>query len=140
MKWLLVLPLALAALLPQDSTPSRFLAVDVYVDSGAEPLAAWQLELRATAGTVRIAGVEGGAEGVFADPPYYDPKAMRQERVVLAAFSTAAASTLPKGRTRVARVHVQVSGEAKLALRLDAAANAAGQRIQAEANQEPARK
>ena len=38
----------------------RFLVVDVQVDSGAELLAAYQLELAATNGAVKIVGIEGG--------------------------------------------------------------------------------
>jgi hypothetical protein len=36
---------------------------------------------------------------------------MRGERVVIGAFSTAAADTLPSGRTRVVTIHVEISGD-----------------------------
>lgn len=88
----------------------RFEAVDVFADSGAAPLAAWQLDFAAATGGIRIVGIEGGEPGVFADPPYYDPAAMRSERVVIAAFSTAAPQDLPRGRSRIATVHVEISG------------------------------
>ena len=50
-----------------------------------------------------------GEHAAFRQPPYYDTRALIGERVVVAAFSTADA--LPQGRTRVARLHVQVSGD-----------------------------
>lgn len=98
---------------PGDASESRWEAVDVYVDSGKVPLAAYQLEVQASmdpAGrAVKLVGVEGGEQGgAFGDPPYYDPDALRGERIVLAAYSLAAEGSLPTGRTRVARLHVQV--------------------------------
>jgi hypothetical protein len=91
--------------------PVRFEAVDVYVETGDEPLAAYQLDLGAVAGDVRIVGLEGGEHPAFAEPPYYDPVAMQGDRVIIAAFSTAAADDLPRGRTRIATVHVRISGD-----------------------------
>ena len=87
----------------------HFMAVDIYVDS-QDPLAAYQLEFTGRGTQVRIAGIEGGAHEAFKAPPFYDPKAMQQERVILAAFNTAAASQLPTGKTRVATVHLQYAG------------------------------
>ncbi len=89
----------------------RFQAVHVFVDTGAEPLAAYQLDLRATTGNVRIVGIEGGEHAAFADPPYYDPTAIQGDRVIIGAFSTARAGTLPVGRTRIATIHVRVTGD-----------------------------
>ena len=89
----------------------RFDAIDVYVDSGAQPLAAYQLDVSAAAGDVKIVGIEGGEHPAFADPPYYDPAAMRHDRVIVAAFSTAPPERLPNGRTRIATIHVQIAGE-----------------------------
>jgi hypothetical protein len=85
--------------------------VAVFVECGDAPLAAYQLDLRATTGNVRIVGIEGGEHAAFADPPYYDPAAIQGDRVIIGAFSTAPADTLPTGRTRIATVHVQVSGD-----------------------------
>ena len=79
----------------------EFTAVDVYIDS-PKPLAAWQVEIR-TAAT--IVGVEGGEPKAYAEPPFYDPKALQGGRIVLAAFTTDAAP--PSGRIRVARLHLQ---------------------------------
>ncbi len=89
----------------------RFQAVHVSVDTGEEPLAAYQLDLRATTGNVRIVGIEGGEHAAFADPPYYDPTAIQGDRVIIGAFSTARAGTLPVGRTRIATIHVRVTGD-----------------------------
>ena len=112
----------------------RFQSVDLFVDSGNRPLAAYQLEFRATNGGVKIVGIEGGEHPAFVRPPVYDPRAMQGERVILAAFNTAREAGLPKGKTRVATVHVQVSGDAKpeYAVILTAAAAEGGGRIQAQ--------
>lgn len=86
----------------------RFEAVDVFIDSGTHPLAAWQLELQSQDDRVEIVGIEGGQHAAFAEPAYYDPRAMNGNRVILAAFSTS--EELPRGKTRVARIHVQCEG------------------------------
>jgi hypothetical protein len=120
----------------EDAARVRFAAVDVYVDSGRQPLAAYQFELKATAGDVQIVGIEGGEHAAFREAPYYDPAAMMQHRVIIAAFSTG--KDLPTGRTRVARVHVRVAGatEPEYAIELEAAASPDGQRIDATASWE----
>lgn len=113
----LALVLMMAALLDgQASAPRRaesrnqvrFLAIDIFVDAGATPLAAYQFELKVTAGDVTLVGVEGGEHRAFKSPPYYDPKALLQQRIIVAAFDTG--SDLPRGRTRVARLMVQIRG------------------------------
>jgi hypothetical protein len=98
------------AQLAVDSRPDtvRFEAVDVFVDSGDKPLAAYQFELKAKSGEVLLAGLEGGEHAAFKAAPYYDTTALLQNKVIVAAFSTA--PDLPHGRTRVARLMVQVSG------------------------------
>ncbi len=90
---------------------SGFVAIDIYIDSGNTPLAAYQFEF--TARGTKLVGVEGGEHAAFADAPYYDPAALadngnpRQgERIIVAAFSTE--HDLPTGRIRVARLHLQV--------------------------------
>ncbi len=81
--------------------------VDAFVDSGDRPLAAYQFEFTAVRG--EIVGLEGG-ESVFTDAPYYDPAALHptaaspDDRIIVAAFSTAV--DLPRGVTRVARLHL----------------------------------
>jgi hypothetical protein len=110
------------------SAQAQFQAIDIFVDS-KEPLAAYQLEFSAgKKKQLRIVGIEGGEHSAFTNAPYYDPKAMQRERVVLGAFSTA--KDLPKGRTRVATIHVQVVDNAvEYRLKLHTAANAEGQEI-----------
>lgn len=119
---------------------ARFVTCDVYVDSGLARLAAWQVDVRGTVagGKVELVGVEGGAPGPFAEPAYHDPEALMRDHVVLAAFSTAKAQTLPVGSSRVARLHLRVvgvggAGERKpvFTCKVVAAADAAGTRIDA---------
>jgi hypothetical protein len=86
----------------------RFEAIDVFVDSGNHRLAAWQLELKSTGDDLRIVGIEGGEHPAFKEPPYFDKRAMNNNRVIIAAFSTE--DNLPSGRSRVARIHVQIQG------------------------------
>lgn len=107
----------------------RFEAVDVFIDSGHQPLAAWQLEVQSRDDRVEIVGIEGGQHAAFSEPAYYDPEAMNGNRVILAAFSTS--KELPKGKTRVARIHVQCEGRNVTAYRtsLVVAADAEGRTI-----------
>lgn len=126
---------------PQPQGPSRsnggpdgvrFTHYDVFVDHGDPGLAAYQVEVRFSA-NVTLVGIEGGEHPGFAEPPYYDPAALhnaRESRVVLGAFTTGA--DVPAIKTRVARVHVRVVGDAPGAeVRLITAANPAGERIEA---------
>jgi len=140
-RWLTIFCFGLAAgLLAQEPAPeesrSRFGAVDIYVDSGSTPLAAYQLEFAATNGLAKIVGIEGGEPAAFREPPFYDPKAMQRERVILASFSTAAAAELPTGKTRVATVHYQTtdSQPPRFELKLQTAGDAQGTRISAKAS------
>lgn len=112
---------------------SRFRAIDIYVDSGSSPLAAYQVDLVATNGQARIVGIEGGAHPAFSQPPSYDPKAMQRDRVIIASFSTRPASELPTGRVRVATIHIQFTGDRlpSMAATLQAAGDAQGRRIPA---------
>ena len=118
---------------PAQKKAYRFCAVDIYVDSGNTTFAAYQLEVTVTNGAAKIAGIEGGEHPAFHNPPYYDPKAMQNERVILAAFSLAPAQQLPTGRTRVATIHFMMSGnvEPQLELKLQAIADAQGNKIAA---------
>lgn len=114
----------------------RFRTVDIYVESKGKPLAAYQLEFSVTNGNAKIVGIEGGETPAFSEPPFYDPKAMQQDRVIIAAFCTETATVLPKGITRVATIHLQISGKAEpeFELKLQTAADADGHRIPAQAN------
>ncbi len=120
-----------AALPGEEESAVRFCFVDLYADSESRALAAWQVELIATAeaGEVKIVGIEGGEHPAYGQPAYYDPAALMHHRVILAAFNTG--NDLPTGRTRVARVHLQVPAHAQphYEVKLEAAADRDGQRI-----------
>lgn len=111
--------------------PVAFVPLHIYVDSGDQPLAAYQFELTAIRGDVRIVGVEGGEHPAFQPAPYYDSKALAEDRIIIAAFSTDA--DLPTGRSRIATVHLQVRGEAvgEYELTLTVSADAQGKPIPA---------
>ncbi len=115
---------------------ARFCAVDIYVDSGSTPLAAYQVEFAATNGTARIVGIEGGEHPAFREPPFYDPKAMQHERVIIAAFSTASTDKLPPGKTRIATIHFQTATarQPEFELKLQTAGDSQGNRIPANAS------
>ncbi len=114
---------------PASKPAIRFTYVDVLIDTKDQPLAAYQFELAAEKGDVKIVGIEGGEHAAFKAPPYYDPAAMSRDHVIIAAFNTG--KDLPKGKTRVARVHVQITGEIKpeYVLKLEVAASSEGQPI-----------
>lgn len=110
---------------------SAFAFVDVIVESGTTPLAAWQIELVDANDQAKIVGIEGGEHAAFRDAPYHDRRALQQGRVVIAAFQTAGA--LPSGSSRVARIHFHVSGgaSARFGAKLVTAADADGRPIPA---------
>jgi len=87
----------------------EFRTVDVFIDSKGAPLAAFQLEWRVASGQAKIVGIEGGEHPAFKEPPFYDPKAMQHERAILAGFRVAESAKLPKGRVRIATIHLQVT-------------------------------
>lgn len=133
----LLRPAALCAQQPaREEGPSRFSAVDIYIDSKSAPLAAYQIEFSATNGVAKIVGIEGGDSGAFHEPPFYDAKAIQHERVIIAAFNTAAADKLPAGKTRIATIHLQIIGDEspQYELKLQVAANPDGNRISADAS------
>ena len=98
---------------------------------GANELAAWQFEFKAVRGEVAIAGVESGEHAAFRKAPYYDLAALRGGRIIIAAFSTD--RDLPRGKTRVARLHLYVRGDVKpeYKVELEAAADPDGKEIEA---------
>jgi hypothetical protein len=90
----------------QQGGGGSFIPVDVYLDTGAQHLGAYQIEL--TAKTAMIVGLEGGEAKAFKDAPYYDPAALQGNKIVVASFSTDA--DLPAGQTRIARLHFMLTG------------------------------
>lgn len=90
--------------------PVRFETLDVLLDSHGATLVAWQARFVDPTGRARIVGVEGGDDPAFAAPPFHDPRALSQGELVLAAFDTS--HTGPTTRSRVARLHLAVTGDA----------------------------
>ena len=132
-----VLSLFLCALLCLSAAPvepvaevGRFVDFEVMVDPHGSPLAAWQVEVSGPAGAFTVVGLEGG-DGVFEEPPYYDPKAVdgKSERVVVAGFSLEKAGKLPKQAARVASVHAFVKGDAQVTVKLVVAADENGNKL-----------
>jgi hypothetical protein len=109
--WLMALQAAPPNAVANRDKLIQFKSIEIWIDSKQQPLAAYQLEFKPSKGDVKIVGIEGGEHAQFAQPPYYDPAAMRQERVIIAAFSTASPQALPNQKTRIATIHVQVTGE-----------------------------
>lgn len=95
---------------------TRFVSVDIFVDSGDRPLAAYQVEFKGTVaqGAVKLVGIEGNADPgrAFSAPPGYDPAALAHDRVIIADFSTLPADRLPRGNSRVARLHLMIESPA----------------------------
>lgn len=139
---LITLATTLAVVLPPPSEPAatttapttqpvRFEPLDVFIDTPA-PLAAYQFEVAVEQGQATIVGVEGGTHKAFADAPYYDPAALQQNRIIVAAFNTG--KDLPSGKTRVARLHMRIAGNApQYALKLIVATDSNGDTIPATA-------
>ncbi len=136
---------------PTSQARVRFAPLHIYLDSGERPLAAFQFELvcsvpvraysprqdnasrRHYERQVKIVGVEGGSHEAFSKtPPYYDPAALTKDRIIIAAFSTQ--RDLPKGRTRIATLHLQILGDAQpqYELKLMVAADVDGKEIPAK--------
>lgn len=115
-----------------DTAQARFVPLHIYLDSGREPLAAYQFELKTVSGQVKIVGVEGGDVPAFNDPPYYDPAALANDRIIIAAFN--ADESLPTGKTRIATIHLMITGQGipEYDIQLTTAANPDGRRIEAE--------
>ena len=103
-----------------------FTTMNVFVESGSRPLAAYQLTLNVAGTDARIVGIEGGDPGAFEQPPHYDPKAIQHQRVILAAFSTLNPGQLPQGKVRVATIHLQTKNNStpRINLKLQTAAGA----------------
>ena len=98
----------------QDSGNNKekvsFRAVDIFVKSKGQPLAAYQVQVAFLGLKTKISGIEGGSHPAFKKPPLYDPKAMQKEQVIIAAYNTGPAEELPKGKVRVATIHLQITG------------------------------
>jgi hypothetical protein len=133
---ILMLLLLAALMTGASSAPmTHFRTVNIYIDPHNNPLAAYQLEFTGESENVKLVGIEGGEHPAFKDPPYYDPKAMMQNRVILAALN--AGDDLPATRTRVARLHLEITGEHdRFRTRLIVAAASDGSHIAADVSTE----
>jgi hypothetical protein len=98
-----------ASLSPTLETDVRFQPYDVVLETPAQ-VAAYQVTLAVSSGDAVVVGIEGGDPPGFQEPPYYDPAALTEGRVVLASFNTDA--VLAPGSHRVATVHMQETGPA----------------------------
>ena len=108
----------------------RFTYVDVMLDPKGQPLAAWQVEVAAEVGDISLVGVETGEHPAYAKrPAYYDPAALKGRRMIVGDFSLDA--NLPKAKTRVCRLMLEVRGAAKpvYAAKVMAAADGEGKKI-----------
>jgi len=118
----------------EDATEEepRFAAWELWLEVPERPVAAWQVEVSVHDATV--VGIEGGETDGFHDPPLYDPAALVEERLALAAFSTTA--VLDTGAHRIATLHLRQTGEPRFGLALVAAASADGERVEAHVHLE----
>lgn len=126
-----------AEIVPQP--PARFVAYDMFIETAAAPLAAWQVEIADRADAATIVGLEGGAAGAFSEPPTYDPNALMTGRIIVANFSTNTAEALPTGRTRVATLHLRIepNGKPDFTIELTAVATVDGRPLRANVSFEP---
>ena len=118
---------------PAGPPASRFAAVDVFIDPKGQPLAAYQVEFAAEPGHISLVGVEAGEGGPYAKrPPYYDPAALTGHRIILGDYTLDPAA--PKMRTRVARLMLEIRGNAQpqYVAKLMTAATPGGNPIAAE--------
>ncbi|MBI5018591.1 MAG: hypothetical protein HZB55_24310 [Deltaproteobacteria bacterium] len=108
----------------------RFRALDVVVDAGTRPLAAYQIELTYDRKAISLVGLEGG-DPPFAEAPYYDPRGLTAGRVVVASFTLDRSP--PRSAVRVARVHLaeRTDGAGEITARVTVAGTVGGARIPA---------
>jgi len=123
---------ALLALAAVGQDAPRFRPVDVFVEAD-RPLAAYQIEIECGA---KVVGVEGGAPAAFREPPRYDPAALQGGRIVLAAFTLD--EEPPRGRIRVARLHMMESGPTEYEAKLVVAAAPGGEEMTVRVEAVPA--
>ncbi len=84
-----------------------FRTVDLWLTTTDTALVAYQVEIRYDRARMKIVGLEGGADSPFDAPPHYDPAGLTGGRLVVAAL-TADDENAPRGRIRVARLHLFV--------------------------------
>ncbi|MEN8149987.1 MAG: hypothetical protein ABFS86_09195 [Planctomycetota bacterium] len=140
MRWIgLALPVALALAALVHATPAsgdpepRFVALDLRIDAGEAPLAAWQVEVTYDPATTKVLSLEGGETEGFREAPHHDRRGLEGGRIVIASY-VPADTAAPAGETRVARLHLQTTGEVGAPrVRLVTAARPGGAKIEARA-------
>jgi hypothetical protein len=85
-----------------------FKTVDLSVESKKNALAAYQIDIRYDKKKIKIVGLEGGVEG-FEKPPFYDRAGLDGGHIIIASFVDNDTNA-KKGKTRVARLHLQTKG------------------------------
>ena len=134
--WLALLAVVFAiggAAGPNEAVSPRFVPVEIYLES-PEPVAAWQFELADRARAMQVVGIEGGGHDAFPRAPYYDREAIDRgdaSHIVVADYSLAGESALPRGRVRLATLHLMLGGDPDFALRLVTATTSEGSPIAA---------
>ena len=134
--WLALVPVVFAiggAAGPNEAVSPRFVPVEIYLES-PEPVAAWQFELADRARAMQVVGVEGGGHEAFPRAPYYDREALDRgdaSRIVVADYSLAGESALPRGRVPLATLHLMLEGDPDFELRLVTATTSEGAPIAA---------
>jgi len=116
--------------LSSAKTAFQFRTLDVFVHTGRDPLAAYQVEITYDRKLARIVGLEGGQPPAYTNAPYFDRAGFSAGRIIVAAF-TADKDAVPKGEFRIARLHVAVKPGADPAFKisLTTAAKPGGTRI-----------
>ncbi|MBX2850580.1 MAG: hypothetical protein KTR15_02395 [Phycisphaeraceae bacterium] len=127
-----------------DEPTITFATLDITIDPQGNPLGAYQFELTSNDVSFTVVGVEAGEHAAFdhGRPPYFDPVAKQGEtdRLILAEYAKPQldADQLPNESTRVATVHIMFDGPVRenedptIQLKLTAAGNAEGERIDAQ--------
>ena len=118
MRWLITTILLALPLFAQDPAAESeaaagknsvcFSSLYITLDPQGHDLAAYQLELQTTRGQVKIVGLEGSNHPAYLQPPYYDARALMQDRIIIAAFSTD--TELPSSACCVTTLHLQILG------------------------------
>lgn len=109
-----------------------FRIVDVSVESKQHALAAYQIDIRYDNKKIKIVGLEGGSGG-FSRPPFYDRTGFDGGQIIIASFVDNDLKA-EKGKTRVARLHIQTTGCPPFELKTEpiAAAKPGGETIPIE--------
>lgn len=101
----------------------EFEAVDIVIDTGGRPMAAFQFEVTADA---KLVSVENG--DLQERPPYHDPAALQGGRVIVAEYTIAKPHS---GKVRAATLHFQHDGKPDYKARIIVVAGPEGERMDA---------